>query len=392
MTTAIILTLCSLFLLAYIFDLTSSKTKIPSVILLFFLGWAAKEISTLFQIQVPELSNLLPVFGTVGLVLIVLEGALDLEFNASKISLVKKSVIAALIPMVGLGFLLAIIFQHFGHFGFKDSLVNAIPLCIISSAIAIPSVKNISRRDKEFVIYESSLSDIFGVIFFNFFALNETINFTSFAHFGIQFLVICLVSFIATLGLAFLLSRISHHIRFVPIIILIIFIYELAKLLNLPALVFILFLGLFLANLDELKDISWISKLKPVEFNKDIQKFKEIVIEGTFLIRTLFFLLFGYLIDTKEILNTASLSWAFVIVALIVVFRFIQLKLIKMPLRPLLLIAPRGLVTILLFITIIPADKIAIVNKSLIIQVIIITSLMMMVGLITDKKSTKTGN
>lgn len=392
MTTAIILTLCSLFLLAYIFDLTSAKTKIPSVILLFFLGWAAKEISTLFQIQVPELSNLLPVFGTVGLVLIVLEGALDLEFNASKISLVKKSVIAALIPMVGLGFLLAIIFQHFGHFGFKDSLVNAIPLCIISSAIAIPSVKNISRRDKEFVIYESSLSDIFGVIFFNFFALNETINFTSFAHFGIQFLVICLVSFIATLGLAFLLSRISHHIRFVPIIILIIFIYELAKLLNLPALVFILFLGLFLANLDELKDISWISKLKPVEFNKDIQKFKEIVIEGTFLIRTLFFLLFGYLIDTKEILNTASLSWAFVIVALIVVFRFIQLKLIKMPLRPLLLIAPRGLVTILLFITIIPADKIAIVNKSLIIQVIIITSLMMMVGLITDKKSTKTGD
>ncbi|MBU1008948.1 MAG: cation:proton antiporter [Bacteroidetes bacterium] len=392
MTTAIILTLCSLFLLAYIFDLTSAKTKIPSVILLFFLGWAAKEISTLFEIQVPELSKLLPVFGTVGLVLIVLEGALDLEFNASKISLVKKSVIAALIPMVGLGFLLAIIFQHFGHYNFKDSLVNAIPLCIISSAIAIPSVKNISRRDKEFVIYESSLSDIFGVIFFNFFALNETINFTSFAHFGIQFLVICLVSFIATLGLAFLLSRISHHIRFVPIIILIIFIYELAKMLNLPALVFILFLGLFLANLDELKDISWISKLKPVEFNKDIQKFKEIVIEGTFLIRTLFFLLFGYLIDSKEILNTASLSWALVIVTLIVVFRFLQLRLIKMPLRPLLLIAPRGLVTILLFITIIPTDKIAIVNKSLIIQVIIITSLMMMVGLITNKKSRKTGN
>jgi len=54
-------------------------------------------------------------------------------------------------------------------------------------------------------------------------------------------------------------------------------------------------------------------------------------------------------------------------------------------LRPLLFIAPRGLVTILLFLSIESAHHISLVNKSLIIQVIILTSLLMMIGLMTNK-------
>lgn len=44
MTIAIIITLCILLLLAYVFDLTSSKTKVPSVILLLLLGFAMRQV------------------------------------------------------------------------------------------------------------------------------------------------------------------------------------------------------------------------------------------------------------------------------------------------------------------------------------------------------------
>ncbi|MBK7226418.1 MAG: sodium:proton antiporter [Saprospiraceae bacterium] len=385
MTTTIIITFCVLLLIAYVFDLTSSKTKIPSVILLLLLGWTVRQLTVLLDIHLPDFSPILPVLGTVGLILIVLEGSLELELNKSKLGLIKKSFLGALIPMIALAFLLAFAFMHFGHFGLKVSLTNAIPFCVISSAIAIPSVRNLSSENKEFVIYESSLSDIIGVLIFNFLALNETIDLFSFGNFALQLIIITVISFIATIGLSFLLSKIEHHIKFVPIILLVVLIYAVSKIYHLPGLIFILIFGLSIGNLDELKRFKWIEKFKPDELNNEVNKFKELTIEGAFLVRALFFLLFGFLIETSEVLNSETFIWALGIVFFIFAFRFIQLKFSKLSVQSLMFVAPRGLITILLFLSIEPSQTISLVNKSLIIQVIILSALLMMIGLMVNK-------
>lgn len=386
MSIAIIITVCSLLLLAYIFDISSALTKIPSVILLLLTGWLVRQLTFLFEIQVPDLNPLLPIFGTIGLILIVLEGSLELQLNKSKIQVIKKSFLIALISMVVLAFGLAYIFQYYEYISFKNALQNAIPFCVISSAIAIPSVRLLSRGNKEFVIYESSLSDILGVLFFNFIAMNEVINAQSFGHFGLQILIVILGSFVSVVGLSFLLSRIKHHVTFSPIILLVILIYAIAKLYHLPALIFIFVFGLVLGNLDELKRFKWIEKLRPVKLDKEISKFKEITIEATFLIRALFFLLFGFLMSAHEILNTETLPWSVGTVIAIIVIRFIALKVARFPALPLLFIAPRGLITILLFIAILPAQSSALVNPSYIIQTIILSVFVMMIGIMTSKK------
>ena len=54
-----------------------------------------------------------------------------------------------------------------------------------------------------------------------------------------------------------------------------------------------------------------------------------------------------------------------------------------------LFIAPRGLITILLFLSIPASQTIEIANNSLIIQVIILTALVMMVGLMSTKNRKK---
>ncbi|MDQ2863997.1 MAG: sodium:proton antiporter, partial [Bacteroidota bacterium] len=204
MTTPIIITLCALLLIAYLFDLTSALTKIPSVLLLLLLGWLVRQGSQLVNVQIPDLTKLLPFLGTIGLILIVLEGSLELEFNKSKRTVISKSFLVALIPMLLLAFFMAFMFNYLDDsVTFKQSLTNVIPFCVISSSVAISSVRNLTAGDKEFIIYESSLSDILGVLFFNFVTLNSVINLNSTLHFSLQLLIIAVISFVATIGLSY---------------------------------------------------------------------------------------------------------------------------------------------------------------------------------------------
>jgi potassium/hydrogen antiporter len=384
MTVAVIITLCVLLLIAYIFDISSKYTRIPSVILLLMLGWGVKQGMHTFGIAITDLSRLLPILGTIGLVLIVLEGSLELELNTSKTPMIKKSLTSAFFPIMALTFGTAYLFHIIGGHSLKVSIINAIPLAVISSSIAIPSVRNLSSYNREFVTYESSLSDIVGVLFFNFMLMNEVISLGSFGTFSLELLVMIAVSLIATIILSFLMNRITHHIKFAPIILLVILIYEISKVFHLPALIFILVFGLFLGNLEKLARFKWIKKFNPEKLDLEVHKFKEIVIEAAFLIRALFFLLFGFLIEASDILKVDVLPWSMGITIAIFIIRAIFLSLLKLPFFPLLFIAPRGLITILLFLSIPMTERIPYVDNSLVIQVVLMTSLFMMIGLIVS--------
>lgn len=386
MSSAIIISICVLLLIAYIFEVSSPKTKIPSVILLLIVGWAVRQASNFFGLHIPNLSPILPIIGSIGLIMIVFEGALDLELNRSKKSLIINSTLMAFIPMIVLSFGIAFAFEYFGGVSLRLGLLNAIPFTVISSAVAISSAQNLLNKDREFVTYESTMSDIFAVIFFNFIVRNEVIDLNSFSVFGAQIVLVLIVTVVATLGLAFLVSKIKHHVKFLPIILLIILIYTIAKEYHLPALIFIFVLGLFMGNLDRFKRYRFVDKLQPEITVKEVIKLKDITNELTFSIRALFFLLFGYLIETSELLNTHTLIWAIGIFVGIYILRLIFLKVFRQNLNPLLYIAPRGLISILLFITIPEGQQIYLVNQSLIIQIIILTALFMMGGLMISRK------
>ena len=70
--------------------------------------------------------------------------------------------------------------------------------------------------------------------------------------------------------------------------------------------------------------------------------------------------------------------------------RWSTLKLAGLPTSPLLSVAPRGLITILLFLAIVPEQSIPLVNKSLVIQTVLLSVVAMMIGLMTTKKEEPT--
>jgi potassium/hydrogen antiporter len=388
MSAVIILCFCGMLLLAYAFDISSSLTRIPAVILLLVLGIGCRLLSEYLAVPLPDFEPLLPILGTIGLILIVLEGALELEINKSKIPVIRNAFIASFIPLLILVLAWAGLWSGLFQVSFKDAMENAIPFAVISSAIAIPSVRNLDQHKREFVIYESSFSDILGILLFNFISLNALIDVSVAASFLLQLLIILPASFIAVLALSFLLSRLKHHVTFTPIVLLVILLYAISKIVHLPGLVFILVFGLFLGNLDELKHVKWMKPFHSEKLDKEVKKFKEINIEATFLIRSLFFILFGFLIDLNSLFQSSTLPWALGLVLSILLVRGLILKFLKFSLHPLLYIAPRGLITILLYLSIHPERKMEWVNNSLIIQTILLSVVIMMIGLMGSHPNT----
>ncbi len=393
--TAIIIVICILLLLAYLGEISSERSKVPNVILLLFMGWLVRQFVDLLQLKIPNLNPLLPFLGTIGLILIVLEGTLELRLNRSKLFVVKKSFFMAIMPMIFLTILFALAFSLYGRVPFHTGLVNALPFSVVSSAIAIPSARNISFSDREFVIYESSFSDILGVLFFNFILTTELFTPGAAGLFLLQIILITLISFFSVIGLSYLLGRIKNHVTYTPIILLVILVYFIAKAFDLSGLVFILVFGLFLGNIADIRKFylfsNLIRRVDSDRLDREVAKFKVITIELTFLVRSLFFILFGYLMSTKEFLNLKTLPWAAAIVSFIFAGRWVFLKLLRLPVSPLLFFSPRGLITILLFMSIGTEMSIYFINNSLLVQVIVLSVLTMVAGLLRHKEPESQG-
>ena len=84
-TLAILFVLPLLIIFSYIFDSIAKKTKFPSVILLMFTGMLIRlGVDFYGEVELQFLDQLIPVLGTLGLILIVLEGALELDIERKK--------------------------------------------------------------------------------------------------------------------------------------------------------------------------------------------------------------------------------------------------------------------------------------------------------------------
>ena len=95
------------------------------------------------------------------------------------------------------------------------------------------------------------------------------------------------------------------------------------------------------------------------------------------------------MIETRELLNPKTIVWAVAITFGVFFIRGVFLKIVKIPLNPMLFVAPRGLITILLFLSIPVEQKMDLVDRSVIIQVIILSALIMMVGFMIFNKKEK---
>lgn len=385
----IIILVSVLVILSYAYSALAVKTKIPAVLLLLMTGIFARIAFNKTGYELPPLKSVVQFFGIIGVILIVFEGALELKLRRDKMWLITRSFFSAIVILIvsTLAIAYGIKFMY-NEFTFYVCIVNALPFAVISSAIAIPSVMGISEDKKEFIIYESIFSDILGILIFNFVVANPTVEASDFSWLVIDFVSVIIVSVLFSGIILLFIDKTTMHIKFFLLIAIMMLLYAVGKMIHVSSLLMILFFGLILNNID-----LWAPKklgefLDIERLQNGIESFKLITNESAFLIRTLFFFIFGFTLQLGLMSDIKIILTGLVIVALLFGIRYLYLKFItRRNLYPELFIAPRGLITILLYYAIPKEYSIGFISEGVLFFVILVTSLFMMFGLMKSKES-----
>jgi len=387
----LIIGIAGIIIISFLFNILSKKTNIPSVLMLILLGIIIKEVGgEKFNHELFANLSVLNIVGNVGLVMIVLEAALDLNLKREKIGMILRAFFVALIALVGSSFAIAylIMWSITDADNLYNSLVYAVPLSIMSSAIIIPSVGGLKGNKKEFMVYESTFSDILGIMFFYFLIEPRPENSTAgdiaisvASNIGITVVISILLSY----ALVYIFQKLTSQVKLFLIIAALMLMYAVGKKFHLSSLLIILFFGLVLNN----TSLFFRGKLQKFVNKKTVKPimhdFHILTLESAFVIRTFFFVIFGMFITLSSLIDWKIALISLGIIAILYAIRFIVLKLIVIKdFTPQLYIAPRGLITILLFFAIEEREQLRLKNfdEGILLFVIIISSFIMTWALI----------
>ena len=344
-------------IISYFFNIYAKKTGIPSVLMLIGVGVLINYVlSSFIGVEKPNLFPILKVIGVFGLILIVLEAALDLSLFKEKISLIIKSTLVALLGLVGTAYLSAealVLFVE--EMDIVTGLIYTIPLSILSSAIILPSVEDLNENKKEFMIYESTISDILGIIAF--YAVlsmvgadsNEGVYGEVFGNLVFTVIFSIIISYV----LVYVFQNIAGHVKLFLLIAILLLLYAVGKMFHLSSLVMILIFGVILNNYKLFFSGGLASLLNMKRVDHILNDMKVITAESAFVVRTFFFIIFGWSITISDLFSLKVIGIGICILFIIYIIRALFLFLFQgKDIFPQLFLAPRGLITILLFFAI----------------------------------------
>jgi len=385
----------SILILSFFFGEIAKKTNVPSVLMLIVLGlliqFGVKESNILGEGKNLEqlLLPVLKLLGTVGVIMIVLEAALELKLEKDKYWSIAKALAIALVCLLSSTYVAALILHYtVDGMTMQLAMIYATPLSILSSAIIIPSVNSLEYTKKEFHIYESTFSDILGIMLFYYLLGDmEPDHAGGLLQFSATTILTLVLSFVASYLIIFIFQHIKSHTKLFLLIAVLLLLYAIAKKFHLSSLIIILVFGLVIANMG-LFFRGKLGKYLVVEkANQIYEGLHVITLETAFVVRTFFFVIFGITITLSSMLsfNVALISLA--IIASIYIIRWVILTIFfGKDTMPQVFIGPRGLITILLFYSIPDEMLVPGFDKGILLFVIIVTSLIMTWALISDNK------
>jgi cell volume regulation protein A len=379
-------------IISYLFNLVARRYSIPSVLLLILLGMTLHGVVSTTGLESPDLTPILEVLGIIGLIMIVLEASLDLELTGEKRRLISRAFFTALVNLVLSALLVAVVMIIYLDVDLNTGLLYAVPLSIMSSAIIIPSVSALDREKREFMIYESTFSDILGIMLFYF--LISSLEADNIGQMSLSVLLnltlTVLVSLAASYFLVFLFQKIRTELKLFLLIAVLILLYSLSKMLHLSSLLIILVFGMILSN----RHIFFPGRLRRFLNEQQMSvifgNFKMITLETSFVVRTFFFVIFGFTILLASLLDVRVWVVSLLILGILYGIRYGYFRLfIRKNITPDVWLAPRGLITILLFYSIPGELTTADFNTGILLLVILASSITMAVALIRYRKRSR---
>lgn len=390
-------------ILSYFANLLAKKTNVPSVLVLIGMGIAIRQgLNAIGLTSIPFEGLVLELLGTIGLIFIVLEAALDLNLTREKLPLIVQSASVALIALLCSSAAIAAFLGFSMNIPLYEGWVYAIPLSIMSSAIIIPSVANLNDQSREFMVYESTFSDIFGIMAFYLLLGNSEADSAQSVvwSIGSNLFITLFLAIIVSYILVYVLQKIKSPVKLFLSIAVLLLIYSIQKLLHLSPLVLILIFGLMLNN-HRLFFPNWVFKRRheaeaswPANLLNDERMhslhrdYHMLTLESAFVIRTFFFVLFGMTVSLATLTDLSVITEGLLICTILFAVRLLCLMVLqRRAVFPLLYIAPRGLITILLFFQIqstYPEYIQPAFDQGILLVIILVTSIIMTIALVQN--------
>ena len=238
----------SILILSFFFGEIAKKTNVPSVLMLIVLGlliqFGVKESNILGEGKNLEqlLLPVLKLLGTVGVIMIVLEAALELKLEKDKYWSIAKALAIALVCLLSSTYVAALILHYtVDGMTMQLAMLYATPLSILSSAIIIPSVNSLEYTKKEFHIYESTFSDILGIMLFYYLLGDmEPDHAGGLFQFSATTILTLVLAFVASYLIIFIFQHIKSHTKLFLLIAVLLLLYAIAKKFHLSSLIIIL--------------------------------------------------------------------------------------------------------------------------------------------------------
>ena len=153
--------------------------------------------------------------------------------------------------------------------------------------------------------------------------------------------------------------------------------------------------GLFLSNVNALLPGFLKRRLNLEETEKGLHEFHILTAESTFLVKTFFFLFFGFSIKITDFTSTEPFVYGLIIFGIMWALRYVYFTAttFKLSPSPLVFISPRGLISILLFLQITEIkflEGTAVLIDEKVLLVVILSSMLVMTRGTMKKEKTET--
>ncbi len=320
--------------------------------------------------------------------MILLEATLELKLKKEKKRILIQSFAIGALSLAATAFVTAYLLHQFMIDDFLKAFTYAIPFSILSSAIIIPGVANLSGTKREFMIYESTFSDILGIMLFYF--LIESVDMQTseiVVNVSGSIIITVIASFLLSYGLVLLLQYLDVKVKLFFLIAILVLLYSIGKIFHLSSLLIIMVFGLVLNN----HDFFFRGKMKNWihidSINHILDDFHVVTMESSFVVRTFFFVVFGMSLDFSGIGEISSILLGLGILVVAYLIRMILFRsIVRKHIYPQVWIAPRGLVTVLLFFSIPAGLQDPNFNATILMIVILVSSVIMSVALMSRKE------
>ena len=316
-----------IIVIGFIGEILFEYTKIPSILFLMAAGLLLGPIYHIFNQSV--FLSFAPYLSTLVLVLIMFQGGIELDF----LTVFKSSYLSMILIIIGL--LLSIIlvggaFYVTGGVDLMQSLMLGVIVSCSSSTVIMPLLPNIdaTEKSKTVIAIESTFNDAFAIIILIVLieiAKNSSASFNvggialqTLYSFAISALVAVVAGIIWYSLLKFLTNtKFAYSVTFAAMLVIVLIMHYIHGNGAIAILVF----GIMMGNEDLLTKLK-LNFFKMSIKNSVIKKFNH---EFSFLIRTVFFVFLGVVVELTDV-GVEFFIRLFVIILLIIISRYIAVS------------------------------------------------------------------